>query len=85
MDEGQTKRSKTKSALPKRHGPVSCAPFFNLKTHFVMSQHRSLRASSSVGSKRSVLKRGERIKLLKSRGQWKDGQLPVNLPKTKPE
>jgi small basic protein (TIGR04137 family) len=50
-----------------------------------MSQHRSLRASSSVGSKRSVLKRGERIKLLKSRGQWKEGQLPVNLPKTKPE
>ncbi|MBL9143664.1 MAG: small basic protein [Verrucomicrobiaceae bacterium] len=49
-----------------------------------MSLHKSLRAASSVGSKRSVLKRGERIKLLKSRGQWKEGQLLTNLPKTKP-
>lgn len=74
------------SALLKGCGIVFCLPFFqSLDPHSVMSQHRSLRASSSVGSKRSVLKRGERIKLLKSRGQWKDGQLPVNLPKTKPE
>ena len=51
----------------------------------VMSQHRSLKSSGSVGSKRSVLKRGERIKLLKSRGLWKEGRLPTNLPKTKPE
>jgi small basic protein (TIGR04137 family) len=76
----------SKSPLLKRAVPVFCAPFFKtLDTFFVMSQHRSLRASSSVGSKRSVLKRGERIKLLKSRGQWKEGQLPTNLPKTKPE
>lgn len=50
-----------------------------------MSQHRSLKSSGSVGSKRSVLKRGERVKLLKARGQWKDGRLPIGLPKTKPE
>jgi small basic protein (TIGR04137 family) len=50
-----------------------------------MSQHRSLKTSGSVGTKRSVLKRGERIKLLKSRGLWKEGRLPTNLPKTKPE
>lgn len=50
-----------------------------------MSQHRSLRSSGSLGAKRSVLKRGERIKLIKSRGQWKEGQLMTNLPKTKPE
>ena len=52
---------------------------------FVMSQHRSLKGASSVGSKRSVLKRGERIKLLKSRGLWKEGRLPTGLPKTKSE
>jgi len=50
-----------------------------------MSQHSSLKTSGSVGTKRSVLKRGERVKLLKSRGQWKEGSLPTNLPKTKPE
>ncbi|MGV3658785.1 MAG: small basic protein, partial [Prosthecobacter sp.] len=51
----------------------------------IMSQHSSLKSSGSVGTKRSVLKRGERIKLLKARGQWKEGRLPTNLPKTKPE
>jgi small basic protein (TIGR04137 family) len=50
-----------------------------------MSQHNSLRSKSAVGSKRSVLTRGERIKLLKSRGQWPEGRLPTGLPKTKPE
>lgn len=50
-----------------------------------MSLHNSLRSASSVGSKRSVLTRGERIKLLKARGQWTEGRLPTNLPKTKPE
>jgi len=51
----------------------------------VMSQQPSLKTSGSVGTKRSVLKRGERIKLLKSRGLWKEGRLPTNLPKTKSE
>ncbi|WP_395715703.1 small basic protein [Prosthecobacter sp.] len=50
-----------------------------------MSQHSSLKTAGSVGTKRSVLKRGERIKLLKARGLWKEGRLPTNLPKTKPE
>jgi small basic protein (TIGR04137 family) len=51
-----------------------------------MSQHRSLKSSGGgVGSKRSVLKRGERIKLMKSRGQWPEGRLPTGLPKTKAE
>ena len=27
----------------------------------------------------------ERIKLMKARGQWKDGRLPTGLPKTKAE
>jgi len=50
-----------------------------------MSQHRSLKGSSSVGAKRSVLKRFERVKLLKSRGKWKDGTSAIGLPKTQPD
>ena len=50
-----------------------------------MSQHSSLKKSGAVGAKRNVLKRFERIKLLKKREQWKEGSSPVGLPKTKPE
>lgn len=50
-----------------------------------MSQHPSLKGSKNVGTKRSVLKRFERIKLMRKRGQWKDGRSPIGLPKTKPE
>ena len=50
-----------------------------------MSQHPSLKASKSVGAKRSVLKRFERIKLMKKRGEWKEGTSPIALPKTTPE
>lgn len=50
-----------------------------------MSQHRSLKSSGgTAGAKRSVLKRGERIKLLKARGLWKEGRGYTGLPKTKP-
>ena len=49
-----------------------------------MSQHRSLRAASTLGAKRNVLKRFERIEALKKRGQWKEGQLVTGLRKTKP-
>jgi len=50
-----------------------------------MSQHPSLKSSKSIGAKRNVLKRFERVKQLKAAGKYKDGQLPVGLPKTKPE
>jgi small basic protein (TIGR04137 family) len=50
-----------------------------------MTQHRSLRAASSLGAKRNVLKRYERVELLKKRGQWKEGNRVTGLPKTKPE
>jgi small basic protein (TIGR04137 family) len=51
-----------------------------------MSQHPSLKLSSgSTGSKRSVMKRFERVKLMKKRGAWKDGQSAIGLPKTLPE
>ena len=51
----------------------------------VMSQHRSLRGQSSMAAKRSVLKRFERVELLKKRGQWKSGERVIGLRKTKPE
>lgn len=65
--------------------PIIPPPFSTLIPFTIMSQHRSLKTSGSVGSKRSVLKRGERIKLMKARGQWTEGRLPTNLPKTKSE
>ncbi|NGO40336.1 small basic protein [Limisphaera ngatamarikiensis] len=50
-----------------------------------MSQHRSLRAVKTAGGKRNVLKRFERVALLKKRGLWKPGDRITGLPKTKPE
>jgi small basic protein (TIGR04137 family) len=50
-----------------------------------MSQHRSLRATGTLGTKRNVLKRFERVELLKKRGQWKEGDRVVGLRKTKAE
>jgi small basic protein (TIGR04137 family) len=35
--------------------------------------------------KRNVLKRFQRIELLRLRNQWKEGDRVVSLPKTKPE
>ncbi len=49
-----------------------------------MSQHSSLRGVTKIRTKRNVLKRFERIELLKKRGQWKDGDRGRGLPKTKP-
>jgi small basic protein (TIGR04137 family) len=49
-----------------------------------MSQHRSLHAAATLGAKRNVLKRFERVELLKKRGQWKEGQRVTGLRKTKP-
>jgi len=49
-----------------------------------MSQHPSLRAVGTSGAKRNVLKRFERVDLLKKRGQWKEGDRVVGLRKTKP-
>jgi len=56
----------------------------NLTGTNFMSQHRSLRAASTLGGKRNVLKRFERVELLKKRGQWKDGDRITGLRKTKP-
>jgi small basic protein (TIGR04137 family) len=50
-----------------------------------MSQHPSLKGAGTIKAKRSVLKRFERVELLKKRGQFKPGQRVIGLPKTKPE
>ena len=50
-----------------------------------MSQHRSLRGASSLGAKRNVLKRFERVEILKKRGQWKEGDRVTDLRKTRVE
>jgi small basic protein (TIGR04137 family) len=52
---------------------------------FDMSQHRSLRAIATVGGKRNVLKRFERVGLLKKRGHWKERDRITGLRKTKPD
>jgi small basic protein (TIGR04137 family) len=50
-----------------------------------MSQHKSLQGVSGLVVKRNVLKRFERIELLKKRGQWKEGDRVQGLRKTKPD
>ena len=50
-----------------------------------MSQHSSLKSGSKIVAKRNVLKRFERVEVLKKRGQWKDGDRGVGLRKTKPD
>jgi small basic protein (TIGR04137 family) len=49
----------------------------------IMSQHRSLRAASTSGANRNVMKRFERVAVLKKRGQWKSGDRVTGLRKTK--
>jgi small basic protein (TIGR04137 family) len=70
-------------------GVIEKGSAFNAKAgkhqDFDMSQHRSLRAIATVGGKRNVLKRFERVGLLKKRGQWKDGDRITGLRKTKPD
>jgi small basic protein (TIGR04137 family) len=48
-----------------------------------MSQHPSLKAAG-IKTRRNVLKRFERVAILKQQGRWKDGQRVTKLPKTKP-
>jgi small basic protein (TIGR04137 family) len=63
---------------------LSALNFPKEQEHF-MSQHRSLKGASTITAKRNVLKRFERVELLKKRGQFKEGQKVVGLPKTKPD
>ncbi len=49
-----------------------------------MSVHSSLKGANRIQAKRNVLKRFERINLLRERGRWKEGDRALGLPKTKP-
>jgi hypothetical protein len=48
-----------------------------------MSQHPSLRSSDNDKKNRSVLKRYERISLLKDKEKWKEDDSVFGLPKVK--
>ena len=50
-----------------------------------MSQHPSLKSGGGLVVKRNVLKRFERVEILKRRGQWKAGDRVQGLRKTKPD
>ena len=64
---------------------VSRKHFFDAVGESVMSMHSSLKSADKIMVKRNVLKRFERIDLLKKRGDWKEGDRGYGLPKTKPE
>lgn len=59
--------------------PPSLTPFT------IMSQHKSLQGVSGLVVKRNVLKRFERVEILRKRNQWKTGDRVVGLRKTKPD
>jgi small basic protein (TIGR04137 family) len=67
--------------------PAPSTPFVQSSTHLTaMTQHNSFKSSaSSSGAKRNVLKRFERVELLKKRGAVKDLKRVTKLPKTKPD
>jgi len=48
-----------------------------------MSVHKSLKLKGSLARSRNVLKRVERIELLKERGDWKEGDSIYGLRKTR--
>lgn len=50
-----------------------------------MSQHSSLKSANKIQVRRNVMKRFERVEVLKKQGRWKAGQRVFGLPKTKPE
>ncbi len=63
--------------------------FFNGKNIYLediqMGLHKSLKTpGGGIQVKRSILKRWERIDVLKSQGIYKEGDSVFNLPKTKP-
>jgi small basic protein (TIGR04137 family) len=49
-----------------------------------MSMHPSLKSASKIATRRNVLKRYERIDVLRAKGKWKEGDRAYGLPKTKP-
>ncbi len=48
-----------------------------------MSKHPSYGKSTTGGKKRNVLKRFERVQIMKERDHWKERASVLSLPKTK--
>ena len=46
-----------------------------------MSLDKSLKSQASLARHRNVLKRAERIEILKQEDRWEEGQSPIGLPK----
>ena len=75
-----------KILLIGRDVTIVSRPFFQTPNDpFYMSQHRSLKGAATIAAKRNVLKRFERVEVLKKRGQWKEGDKVLALRKTKPD
>ena len=49
-----------------------------------MTMHSSLKNAAKIQIRRNVLKRFERVDLLKAEGRWNDGDRGFGLVKTKP-
>ena len=75
-EPSEVRRSKMRM-IAASHAPANRPPEKN------MSQHSSLKSGAKISAKRNVLKRFERVELLKKRGQWKDGDRGLGLRKTK--
>lgn len=83
---GVAKGSLTPFEKSRQRFSIRALPRFTSKRlTLFMSQHRSLKGTSTITAKRNVLKRFERVELLKKRGQWKESQKVIGLPKTKPD
>lgn len=70
--------------LPYFPCPNPCAALPRTSLLFAMTQHASFKSNASTGAKRNVLKRFERVELLKKRGDFK-GKRVTGLRKTKPD
>jgi small basic protein (TIGR04137 family) len=77
--------SAARIVLRDRSDAIASRPFFKTPDPFIMSQHRSLKGAATIAAKRNVLKRFERVEVLKRRGQWKSGDKVLGLRKTKPD
>ena len=76
------------SARSRPGEPFAIGPrygIFGAPIEVIMSQHRSLKGASTIQTKRNVLKRFERVELLKKRGLFKPGDRVIGLLKTKPD
>ncbi len=80
-----SEKSPSLSSCQAPHCFLVSAPRVRQTANFPMSKHNSLKLKGGAEGKRSVMKRFERIKVLKSRGQWQEGRSPIGLPKTKGE